>query len=495
MEDLRKLVQIVTNRGQKNFPLLELKGTTTSKEADLFLKIKKGICKTDQEAATVMYKTVPEDPRMKMLKSRLRKKLFNHLFFLDFSDNSLKKSNRFELECQTLMYQALVLILEGERVISNKILHNVLKLAIEGEFTSIIINSQELLLSNYALANNFNKFYKTRKELKPYRKLLQLEDEAQDLYLVALLELNKSVKAKNNYLPKLKNTVLRLEELWKETKSINIFNNYYFLISLKQQMEGDFDKILDLTNASEKMLQQGKINKKRFDDRYNKFMNVYAYLRVKDYPKGLASAENYLPAFNRSTNNWFAFMENYFLLAMHAGNYDLASKLYTESLRNAFFRKISKTAQERWTLYGTYLYFVNPSDQLLKQSNYRKLINAVPEYSKDKLGFNVAILVLQCLYYVQAQDIEALLYRIENLKKYAGRHLTHQLSKRNLYFFKLLTLLVKEDLDYSQASKKGEVLLEKLIATPVPGDAYAEIEIIPYEQLWKLLLQIVKKFD
>jgi hypothetical protein len=117
----------------------------------------------------------------------------------------------------------------------------------------------------------------------------------------------------------------------------------------------------------------------------------------------------------------------------------------------------------------------------------------VPEHSKDKQGFNVAILILQFMYFVRSQDTDALSYRIDSLKKYAGRHLTHQLSKRNLLFFKMLVLLVKEDLDYTQAKKKGEPLLQRLKNTPVPGDAYAEIEIMPYEHLWTLILKMLKE--
>ncbi len=80
MDDLRKLVRIVTNRGQKNFPLLEPKNKN-NKEVDLFTIIKNGVCENDQQAATLLYKARPNDARLKMLKSRLRKKLLNHLFF------------------------------------------------------------------------------------------------------------------------------------------------------------------------------------------------------------------------------------------------------------------------------------------------------------------------------------------------------------------------------------------------------------------------------
>ncbi|MDQ3292456.1 MAG: hypothetical protein M3Q05_14310 [Bacteroidota bacterium] len=493
MDDLRKLVRIVTNRGQKNFPLLELKSKSTNKEVDLFNKIKSGQCETDQQAAALMYNAQPNDPRIKMLKSRLRKKLLNHLFFLDFTDPSLKISHRYEQQSLTLLYQARTLMNEGENTTSAGLLRSALDLAIEAEFTPIIIDCYQLLLENYSLTISTKDFYETRSILAKYRAIGALEQEAADLYFTSRLELNKSVSAKNKYLDNLKDVVQKLEELWKKTQSATIFDYYYKLNISLHELTGNFAEILKTTALSEELLQKGKINKKRFDDRYNKFINVYAYLRVKEYEKGLQAAASFVQVFNRSTNNWFAFMENYFLLAMHAGQYDQASKLYAEVMRNTFYRKISRSAQERWSLYGTYLYFVNPSDEVFKQSNYRKLMSLVPEYSKDKQGFNVAILILQFIYFVRAQDTDALNYRMDSLKKYAGRHLTHQLSKRNLLFFKMLMLLVKEDLDYTQAKKKGELLLQRLKNTPVPGDAYAEIEIIPYEHLWTLILDMLKE--
>jgi hypothetical protein len=107
----------------------------------------------------------------------------------------------------------------------------------------------------------------------------------------------------------------------------------------------------------------------------------------------------------------------------------------------------------------------------------------------------VAILVLQFLYYVREEDLDMLSYLIEGLKKYAGRHLQENFSKRSVYFFKLLVTTVKADLDYVESQKKGRVLYEKMQSTPVPGDAYAEIEIIPYEQLWAIVLRTLEELE
>ena len=54
-------------------------------------------------------------------------------------------------------------------------------------------------------------------------------------------------------------------------------------------------------------------------------------------------------------------------------------------------------------------------------------------------------------------------------------------------------LVVKEDLDPNRIRRKGRALADKLAATPAPGDAYAEIEIIPYEMLWEEILRILEE--
>jgi hypothetical protein len=222
-------------------------------------------------------------------------------------------------------------------------------------------------------------------------------------------------------------------------------------------------------------------------------MNVHAYLRSKEYEKGLLLAGDYIQAFDQSSNNWFAFMENYFLLALHAMNYKLALQLIQQTDKNPFFSKISRMAKERWVLYRSYLYFVYPSEILYTEFSYQTLITSVPEYSKDKQGFNVAILVLQYLYFLKKRDFESLLHRIEAMRKYAGTHLKDNFSDRAKAFFKLLIIPVKEDYKPMYCRKKGKYLYEKLQVISPPGEAYAEIEIIPYEHIWEMILDILSE--
>ncbi|MDX5443581.1 MAG: hypothetical protein LPJ89_07350 [Hymenobacteraceae bacterium] len=492
MDELLKLAKIVTNRRKKLHPLLIFKKKHISKEQLFFTKLLEGEFKTEEEAAAAICGTGPSDPQFKMLKHRLRTKLFNNLLFLDFSDNRIKVSHRYEEKCNHLLHQARVLMQLSELGLAEKNLKSSLALAREAEFTDISIYCLRNLTKLYAYASRHTAFYPAMEQLQQFTSLFVHEQEAEMHAYTARLELNKSVRARKSFLPKLIPIIDRLRELWEQTGSYNIFENYYMLNLWHKELIGDFKSIVQVTEESEEKLEQGKINQMRFDHRYNKFINVSARLRIKDYQQGLHVASEYIKAFERSSNNWFAFMENYFLLAIQSGDYHKAHILSETVANNPHFAKIKQQAQERWRLYRTYLYFVSPNEKLLKSFNYYKFINDVPEYSRDKQGFNVAILIIQFLYFLQKDDVESLLNRIESIRKYISTHLRDVFSERSRLFFKLLMLVVQENFDAKVCREKGAKIHKKLQELPPPGDAYAEVEIIPYEDLWNMVLQILK---
>jgi hypothetical protein len=490
MEELKELVKIVTNRGLKKIALLDWDEKRLSKDMELFYGIQRGELSSDEQAAAHLYASTPDQAGYKMTKSRLRKKLLNHLFFLDFNSRS-KISHKYEQECLNLLHQARMLTNLGESKTTERLLNKVLKISLEAEFTYITVSALELLLLIYAQTGKPYLFYKNKEILLHHRTILKYEQEAEDYYNTARLELGKSIQARKEFLPKLSPIIERLKTLWKKSYSFNTFDFYYKLNIFYYDLVGNNPEIIRITTESDELFAQGKINPMRFDHRFNKFMNVHAYLRSKNYEEGLQLAREYIKAFDLSSNNWFAFMENYFLLALHARRYHQALELLKQTDNNPFFSKTGRMAKERWALYRSYLYFVHPSDSLYTEFTYQTIINSVPEYSKDKQGFNVAILILQYLYFLKRGDVESLLHRIEAMRKYAGTHLRDNFSDRAKAFFKLLMIPIKEDFKLMNCRKKGKYLHEKLQTVSPPGEAYAEIEIIPYERIWEMILEIL----
>jgi len=83
--------------------------------------------------------------------------------------------------------------------------------------------------------------------------------------------------------------------------------------------------------------------------------------------------------------------------------------------------------------------------------------------------------------------------RLERLRKYQQRHLYEPSTLRSRLFLRLLQLIMEKNFDAAQAAERGKNLLQQLRDTPPPGEAFAEVEIIPYEQLWDLVLGLLQE--
>ncbi len=428
-----------------------------------------------------------------MLKYRLKHKLYNNLFFLDYEKLKLKLIYQKELECLQLLHHANLLFRKNEYTIAISLANKILKISERYDLLNVTISALEILLKCYFDEGNIKLYQNIDKKLIQLIQIKNYEAQALSLFGLIRLQLKKTIKIRKELIEKLPPSLQRLDQLWSLAKTFEAFNSYYKAHMIYFEMVGDFNGIVDLTILSEQWLQQKKINALRFDANYNKFILVYAHLRAKRYNDGLAYAQQFLPVFQANSTNWFAFHENYFLLAVHSKNIELAEAIILKIANNTAFEKISSTSKERWKLYKTYFYTLFPSTYYESSGigNNNPYLLSLPEYSKDKQGFNVAILILQFIYFLKKNDSEALLYRIESLKKYILTHLKDTFSQRSKIFLKLLILTVVEDFDAEACSKKGQKLYQKLIETPTPGDAYAEIEIVPYEHLWELILSIL----
>ena len=252
--------------------------------------------------------------------------------------------------------------------------------------------------------------------------------------------------------------------------------------------------MIRVTATASRRLRAGKLNARRFDIRFNHFVSIYAYLRSRQAIQGLRLAEEYARDFHPSSNNWFYFQEHHMLLALHAQHYERAQQLLVVISKNPGYMMQREASLQRWDLYKAYIDFVLPPQRVTtaRQRHMAQLLQ-LPEYSRDKRGHNVAILVLQLLYFLRERNLEAVLMRLERLRKYQQRHLYESSTLRSRLFLRLLQLIMEKNFDAAQAAERGKNLLQQLRDTPPPGEAFAEVEIIPYEQLWDLVLGLLQE--
>lgn len=495
MDEIKKLVRIITKRVKKNVSLIDVVSheENPSKEQQLFNGVQKGLYGNDEEAAQGMYNADSTDQRFRMLKSRLRYKLYNLLYFVDFNDSQMNIGFPYEQECHSYLFRAKVLFKEGEYDLAEKHVRKALAISKEAEFTDLTLMGLKILRTVYAELCRPNHLRKTIGRIKKYEELSRMEEEAYNIFYMKVMQLRKSVHSRNVHLESTIKSVDALEQLWEKSKSFNVYEKYYRLKLWSSELLGNFDDLIAITKEAETLVEKGLVNPLRFDVRFNVYTKTYAYLRSKDYKTGLAHAREGLEHISRSSRNWFAHMENYYLMALHSRDYTLAEDLIGQVVRNPYMDKINPMARERWELYKAYLYFLMPDRDVTEAINFSKIYDKLPIYTQDKQGFMVSIMILEFIDLLKKDRLDVALAKLPNMEKYIYRYLNETPeSQREKLFLKLITIMVESSFDPALAAKKGEKYFNRLKGTPEPGDAFAEVEIVPYEQLWEVLIEIME---
>jgi len=496
MEEIANLARIVTLRRSGQRPLLDLDATRLGKEERLMQEVAANPKLTAIQLTKLLYgtNTTGNQAAMRQLRARVQDKLLNHLFFLDHSDPRFLVSRRYEVECLDLLHKCTILYLEGEYSLNERLLRRCIRLAAQGEFTVYEEQAVQKLRIIYASQRQQAKYDEMTNRLPELRRILEIEQEAEQIRLSVLIGMEQAVSKRQAVKGMIPQYLDRLEELYRQAPTFTTFSARYRVRLTSAGLAGHYDEIIRDTQEATELLAQGLINDRRFDQRFNQFMNVYAHLRNRQPMEGLKLAKEFAQTIHPTSSNWFYFYEHYLLLALHAREYERALVLLHTAQKNPSYGKQRQAALERWELLAAYTELMLPFERMSVKRRSQIAVFAaltVPEYSRDKLGFNVAILVFQLVHYLQQRLLEPVLSRLERLRKYQQRHLRDAATLRSRTLLRLLLLLPEANFDPLLLQQRGKPQMAILKKAPLVGEADSEVEIIPYEDLWQLVLDIL----
>ena len=151
--------------------------------------------------------------------------------------------------------------------------------------------------------------------------------------------------------------------------------------------------------------------------------------------------------------------------------------------------------REMWSIFEAYLHYlvdqglVRPEEEDTRFNKFRlgKFLNNTPIFSRDKRGMNIPILIIQILFMINQQKYHSAIDKIDAIEKYCSRYLTKNDTFRSNCLIKMLLQIPICSFHRVAVERKTEKYLHKLKRVPleVAKQTY-EIEIIPYENLWKM---------
>jgi hypothetical protein len=501
MEKLQEIVRVV---GRKRIKKIEVFNDQQSVgRGSLLYKfyqgLKSGKFQSDEDAARELCGTDAMDKKYLMLKSRVRRRLMNTLFFLEKSPSRYEQAIH---KCNRNLVAAKYLLLNGARLSAESLLRATLAEAEKFGLTEVAVSCLRTLRYRASFSGNENEFRRYNQRFKELQQILDAEYLAEEYYQVITIPYVKSLSVRPELAKEAYQYLKEIEEVRKKGTSFELEMNYFRLRIMTHQIAVHHHEVIKACGEAEAFLSKNRHISQNIRFGEYAFYRIIAYMHLGEYELGKETANNSLRYYQKGSLNWMIFLEYFFLLSMHTKNYQKAAEIYQEVVGHPRFQQLDETRREKWRIFEAFLRYM--AKEVLDEAthaetdsarfNIFKFINEVPTFSKDKRGLNIAILILQVLFFLDRSDYNGIIQRAETLKVYTSRYLKQDENYRSNCFLKMVLIMENKDFDYERTARVAEKYYAKLknSALNYQNGNVANIEIIPYEQLWATILEKLK---
>ncbi len=467
-----------------------------SKMAHLFALVRANPDLTESEAAQHLYGNPHALARLRSLKSKTKERLLGAIFFLDLNEPGFTDRQQAHYECQRCWATAMALSAKSAPLVAIEQLEQMLRHAQHFEFTELAMSAAFHLRHHYgALMGDVDKYRYYRDLYRKYQTLWTLENEAEELYTDIISSMANTREPQQDIGRLAEMYFRRIEPHLQRHTTFRLHLNGRLLQMLIYSSRNDYRTMAALCEDALTFF-QGKPYKSQLSLQIFYYQLVVCSLHLRDFGRGQAVIRQHGDVYPRGSFNWFKVQELYFLLALHTQHYDDAFDICADALSEPDLLKQSPAARETWKIYHAYTQFlarIRRADRL-PDPGFRlgKFLNEIPVFSKDRRGMNIPILIVQLLFDILQKRYDAAIDRVEALEKYTDRYVRKNEHFRSNCFLKMLLQIPKAAFHREAAVRKAERYRLMLGQMPIEmANQPHEIEIIPYEDLWEMALELL----
>lgn len=499
MQELLTLINLFQKTKFKVNGILNIILEPHSEMERFYEAIASGAVQSDEDARAVFPEYAKNPNRLHTIKGKLKDRLNDSILLLDFRESSFTERQKAFFECSKKWAASMILISKNARENAINLLENLLRHTLRYEFTELTLDILRTLRLHYGvLEGDQKKFDQIEEQINRYEDVWIMERKTEGYYaeLVTRFVRTKSVKdtvseKARHYFDLVKPFIQQCD-----TFKVHFFGRLIEIVI--------YDSINDYPNTArlcedalaffEKKEYTSNIVLQVFN--YNLFV---CYLNLQQYDKCLQLADQNQELFEDGSYNWFKLQELYFLTAMHSGKYQEASQICLKVFSHPSFEQQTLPVNELWKIFEAYTYLlarvgIVPVNKQTGKFKVSKFLNEIQVFSKDKAGMNIPVLVIQFLFDLTESKWSQIIDRVENLAKYRNRYIDAQQTARSHSFLRMLELIPKASFKLTDIEKRAEIILQQLHAVPLEAaNQNHEIEIIPYEVLWSIVLNILGK--
>jgi len=504
MTDLQIIAEIVTKYRTKDINILE-PGTkhksNGKKYNEAFLGLPLGISpdyKKDGKRAEkptddyLGYKRGSD--AFRQFVSRFTERLLNMLFHLDISNSHLSIARKAEFQCSRMQHQVRALSMLYGRRPAVKIAHKSLNLALKYGLSEFVMYNAAYLRTVASESGDKLLFEECSALYRHWMARLAAEEKAKTLLETIIVEYGKSAAQKTELA---KVALGYAKEIEKDILTYDSYILQYHkrkLEALGHEIGHHFQKSVDVWNEFKEYL-DGHPNFAS-NIRYGEIalQQLENYLHLRLYNEGNKCAEACEKYFVQGTRDFFVSKEYHYLLAMQSGEYTKGAQILENVLKQRRIEDMSTAMREKWTLFQAYSVYVSGSRKQIEAFNLAKFTNELDLLSKDKRGYNIAILILLWCMLLRKGDFDGLYALSPKLKEYRLRNLRNKQDMRTNLFLGLMQFAERWFYNASIMEKKGNWRLQNLLNASYRYTGNMEgIEIILFEKLWLSAIEDIKK--
>lgn len=498
LNELNRLSKIVTANKLKqlSFPLKE---DQPSNLHELYRLVSAGKLTTSEQVKEFFFKELDQkEIYSTRLQRRLREALLDALFLIDVTESGFSPLQKAYYQCYRNMTAVKILLGKTERAAAIPIAERTIQKAIKYELVGVVVELARDLRNHYGgISGQLKKWKIYNRLVEEWMEKYLVESKVEGYYsdIMTNFTLSKSNKKElarvvDGYLSTVEQKVITIGSF-----RASLF--YYLLKSLRAEIVNDFANMLKI--SEEALAYFGtKQELVTLSTLYTFNQNLLiANIRLRRSHFAEAKAKKCIQLTPAGSFSWYNAYYFYIILCFHANRFNQSFELWQTAVKNKGFEQMPDTQKETWLIIEAAMHFfiltskidLSHGQTLTTGFRLNKFLNEVPAFSKDKRGNNINILILHILFLIQGKRYNEIHDRVESLRVYTSRYLRKDDTFRSNCFIRLLMCLPSGNFHKVAVLRKAKPLLDKLQSVPYEkADQPVEIEIIPYETLWEIVL-------
>ncbi len=504
MEVLKELVDLHrANKTQRAKILGTRQGRNSTKMYQLYEAVLRRKVASDEEAMVFLFgKGRNRDPEVRRLysnlKKRLERRLIDGLFLIELSDD--KYRSQIVTNLYKLYAAAQILSIRTSVKAAIQTARKGLKGAEEHGDSKLAMDFCEILVRRYAFLGDERKMKKYKALFKKYEHLEGYRKEVEDLYLSLASFFAKAQGITEGEVKKLGRRIQELKENFpRQTSFLRIDIILISLESIYLQLVADHEKNVELCQRGLALLERYP-NQVTIGNKLQLLTNkLYSHIYLGDREEAEELAAQ-IRMLKKDRLDWYTPYRISILSRLWFRDYQGAFDLFLEVLENRAYKRQKLHMEENWRILHAYLYFFykqgfictrNKDENLVKRfTNFRlnRFMHEMPVYTRDKRGYNVTLLSLQALLWLQQKKLDRFFDKIEALKTYNYKYLRRNQTFRSHCYLRMLIRLSVFGEKRIEKDKHTQVLLRKMQSFPMKT---LEVEVIPYEHQWEFALALM----